>query len=66
MCSSDLETITRPEQAYHALEVMLAAKQSAVEGRVIEIESEFPQPDYSAMPPPPAYNRFEHDPRSAV
>jgi predicted dehydrogenase len=60
------ETITRPEQAYHALEVMLAAKRSAEEGRVVEIESEFPQPDYSSLPPPPKYNRFLHDPRSAV
>ena len=60
------ETITRPEQAYHVLEVMLAANRSAAEGRVIEIESEFPQPNYSSLPPPPKYNRFEHDPRSAV
>ena len=31
----DLPTVTRPEHAYHALEVMLAAKRSAAEGRVI-------------------------------
>ena len=43
--------LTRPEQAYHALEVMLAAKRSAAEGRVVEIESEFPQPDYDAYRP---------------
>jgi predicted dehydrogenase len=60
------ETVTRPEQAYHALEVMLAAKQSAAEGRVVEIESEFPQPDYSSLPPTPTFNPFEHDPRSAL
>ena len=59
-------TITRPEHAYHALEIMLAAKRSSAEGRVIDIESEFPQPDYSTLPPPPTYNRFEHDPRSAT
>ena len=41
-------TVTRPEHAYHALEVMLAAKRSAEEGRVIEIESTFPALDYSA------------------
>ena len=35
-------TVTRPEHAYHALEVMLAAKRSAREGRVVEIESAFP------------------------
>ena len=43
-----LPTVTRPEHAYHALEVMLAAKRSAEEGRVISIESEFPALDYSA------------------
>ena len=43
-----LPTVTRPEHAYHALEVMLAAKRSAAEGRVISIESEFPALDYSA------------------
>lgn len=38
--------ITRPEHAYHALEVMLAAKTSAAEGRVVEITSPFPDPVY--------------------
>ena len=53
-------TVTRPEHAYHALEVMLAAKRSAKEGRVIEIESTFPALDYSgagdsgSRPPPAA------------
>lgn len=40
-------SVTRPEQAYHALEVMLAAMQSSSEGRAVEIHSEFPAPDYS-------------------
>lgn len=40
-------SVTRPEQAYHVLEVMLAAMQSAKEGRAIDIASSFPAPDYS-------------------
>lgn len=40
-------SVTRPEQAYHVLEVMLAAMQSAEEGRAIDIASTFPAPDYS-------------------
>lgn len=40
-------SVTRPEHAYHALEVMLAAMQSATEGRVVDIASAFPSPDYS-------------------
>jgi predicted dehydrogenase len=39
-------SITRPEQSYHVLEVMLAATRSAQEGRVVEITSTFPAPDY--------------------
>jgi predicted dehydrogenase len=55
-------TITRPEHAYHALEVMLAAKRSSAEGRVIEIESEFPEPDYSDQVIKPEVG-YLHDPR---
>lgn len=40
-------SVTRPEQAYHVLEVMLAAMRSSEEGRAIEITSTFPTPDYS-------------------
>ena len=40
-------SVTRPAQAYHVLEVMLAAMQSADEGRAIDIASEFPAPDYA-------------------
>ena len=40
--SAACPTVTRPEHSYHALEVMLAAKRSAEEGRVIEIESDVP------------------------
>jgi predicted dehydrogenase len=58
------DTVTRPEHAYHALEVMLAAKRSAEEGRVIEIESEFPELDYSSLADTTADHRRQHDPRS--
>ena len=56
-------TITRPEHAYHALEVMLAAKRSSAEGRVIEIESEFPEPDYSDQAEIKPEVGYLHDPR---
>jgi predicted dehydrogenase len=39
-------TITRPEHAYHVLEVMLAAQESSRLGRAVEITSDFPQPQY--------------------
>jgi len=41
-------SVTRPEHAYHALEVMLAAMRSAEEGRVVEVTSGFPEPVYPA------------------
>jgi len=57
------QTVTRPEHAYHALEVMLAAKQSAAEGRVIEIDSDFPSFDFGAHPWSEIDERRLHDPR---
>jgi predicted dehydrogenase len=60
-----LPTVTRPEHAYHALDVMLAAKRSAEEGRVISIESEFPALDYSAWDFSADDARRKHDPRSS-
>lgn len=57
--------VTRPEHAYHALEVMLAAKQSATEGRVIEIESDFPDLDYTSVVTLGKDHRRKHDPRSS-
>ena len=45
---------------------MLAAKRSAAEGRVIEIESEFPPLDYSSLPEKGDDERRKHDPRSLV
>jgi len=62
---SRAETVSRPEHSYHALEVMLAAKQSAAEGRVIEIESTFPALDYSGMVTLGKDHRRKHDPRSS-
>jgi predicted dehydrogenase len=59
-------TVTRPEHAYHALEVMLAAKQSAAEGRVIAIESSFPALDYASIDEVETDTRRRHDPRSLV
>jgi predicted dehydrogenase len=57
-------TVTQPEHAYHALEVMLGAKQSAAEGRAIEIESEFPPFDYGRLPASEHDDRRVHDPRT--
>jgi predicted dehydrogenase len=63
---SGTSTVTRPEQAYHALEVMLAAMRSSREGRVVEIESDFPGSDYSLLPGTAGDGRRVHDPRSLV
>jgi predicted dehydrogenase len=59
-------TVTRPEHAYHALEVMLAAMESAREGRVIEIESEFPEVNYGVRPQQEDEGRRVHDPRAVL
>lgn len=63
-------TVTRPEHAYHALEVMLAAQRSAAEGRVIEIASTFPDFSYgggdgAGSDGGAADSRAKHDPRSS-
>ena len=58
-------TVTRPEHAYHALEVMLAAQQSAAEGRVVEISSTFPDFVYGAEAAQDGNDRAKHDPRSS-
>ena len=57
-------TITRPEHAFHALEVMLAAKRSAAEGRVIDVTSTFPDLDYGTPTGPEGGARPAHDPRT--
>jgi predicted dehydrogenase len=56
--------VIAPEHALHALEVMLAAKRSAEEGRAVEIETGFPAPDYSAHPSADGGEHRVHDPRS--
>jgi predicted dehydrogenase len=56
--------VTRPEHAYHALEVMLAARESARTGRVVEIRSEFPDLDYSTLREVVTDRRALHDARS--
>ncbi|MGW6401556.1 Gfo/Idh/MocA family protein [Streptomyces sp. NPDC055134] len=58
-------TVTRPEHAFHALEVMLAAQRSAKEGRVVEIHSTFPDFDYGAPATTDGDSRGKHDPRSS-
>lgn len=57
-------TVTRPEQSYHVLEVMLAAVRSAEEGRAIDIASSFPEPDYSSLSLDAPSDRHLHDPSS--
>jgi predicted dehydrogenase len=59
-------TVTRPEHAYHALEVMLAATRSSEEGRHIAIESTFPALDYASLRPLDESERRTHDPRTLV
>ncbi len=56
--------VTRPEHAYHVLEVMLAAKASGADGRALEIRSDFPPPAYDepAIASSPVHLR--HDPGS--
>jgi predicted dehydrogenase len=58
-------TVTRPEHAFHALEVMLAAKRSAAEGRVIEVTSPFPDLDYDTPTRPAGDAHANHDPRTS-
>ena len=41
------EPVTRPEHAYHALEIMLAAQAAGADGRAREITSPFPAPDFA-------------------
>jgi predicted dehydrogenase len=57
-------SLLRPEHAFHALEVALAAKRSANEERAVAIESSFPEPDFAALPAPVADERRVHDPGS--
>jgi predicted dehydrogenase len=57
------EPVTRPEHAYHALEIMLAAQAAGADGRAREIRSPFPAPELARLGPVAAPERV-HDPRS--
>jgi predicted dehydrogenase len=61
----DREPVTRPEHAYHALEIMLAAQAAAADGRTREIASDFPRPQLAELEGQ-ADGRRVHDPRSAL
>jgi predicted dehydrogenase len=59
--------VTRPEHAYHALEVMLAAQAAGADGRAREITSGFPDPDLARLGDPGGGGGERvHDPRSAL
>ena len=57
--------VTRPEHAYHALEIMLAAQAAGADGRAREITSDFPAPELGRLGEAGSHARV-HDPRSAV
>jgi predicted dehydrogenase len=59
------EPVTRPQHAYHALEIMLAAKAAAADGRAREITSDFPSPVFAPADARSAGHRV-HDPRSTL
>ena len=48
------EPVTRPEHAYHALEIMLAAQAAGADGVAREIASDFPAPDLARLGGPAA------------
>jgi predicted dehydrogenase len=58
------EPVTRPEHAYHALEIMLAAQAAGEDGRARDIASGFPAPDLARLGEVGGHDRV-HDPRSA-
>ena len=59
------EPVTRPEHAYHALEIMLAAQAAGADGRAREIRSDFPEPELERLGAIGSNERV-HDPRSAL
>jgi predicted dehydrogenase len=59
------EPVIRPEHAYHALEIMLAAQAAGADGRAREITSDFPAPELGRLGDVAAQARV-HDPRSAA
>ncbi len=56
--------VTRPEHAYHALEIMIAAQAAGRDGASRRIESGFPDPLYDGGFVEPDAERHAHDPRS--
>jgi predicted dehydrogenase len=63
---SDREPVTRPEHAYHALEIMLAAQAAGADGRARSISSDFPAPALERPAQAGGHERRVHDPRSAA
>ena len=57
-------TVTRPQHAYHALEVMLAAQAAGRDGVARSIESGFPDPVYDSEWVDLDAERRAHDRRS--
>jgi predicted dehydrogenase len=57
-------TVTRPEHAHHALEIMLAAQAAGRDGMAREIGSDFPEPVYDAAWLGAESERYAHDRRS--
>jgi predicted dehydrogenase len=57
--------VIRPEHAYHALEIMLAAQAAGTDGVAREIASDFPAPDLEGLGAAGTRARV-HDPRSAT
>ena len=56
-------TVTRPEHAYHALEIMLAAQAAGRDGVARAIESDFPDPVYADGWLAAEHHRYAHDRR---
>ena len=61
-------SVIRPEHAYHALEIMLAAQAAGADGRGREITSGFPAPDLDRLAGDAGDDdhRRVHDPRSTA
>jgi predicted dehydrogenase len=57
-------SVTRPEHAYHALEIMLAAQAAGRDGVARQIESDFPEPVYDPAWVTLQEERHAHDRRS--
>jgi predicted dehydrogenase len=57
-------TITRPDHAYHVLEIMLAAQAAGRDGVARTVESGFPDPVYDEAPVEADAGHRAHDPRS--